>query len=311
MRASLIGAVRVLSVGSLLLLNNSHSATLDAATVGNYPFVKNGLAAKPSDFPEVVAVEVDDVVRQVKRICTGVVVRDDVVITAAHCAYGKIKPLRVISGTNAAVSATTPSQQVLKVTSYKVMDPQATSAGRRLMGSDLMILFLDGKLSSPVFPIAVPSLAALTQAKALRIVGFGDDGKGGIGKKLFADVPLEVARCDQAHSVSGSCGDGEGFLKRADGKFDACPGDSGGPAYVLNDDGKYRLVGLLSRSSSTVTRCGGGTIVTLLDGDRLNFLTKNGVAESTSRTPIRPSAPPPCIPPLCAFSSLNYRTTLQ
>lgn len=165
-----------------------------------------------------------------------------------------------------------------------------------------MVIKMKNGFVSPASPIAISSLSGLNDARYVRFVGFGDDGQANRGRKLFADVPIASARCTPT-PVPGaaSCKAGsELFAKDPQGEFDACPGDSGGPVYVRSQFGRYRLVGIASRASGLSSQCGRGTIVTLLDSDRLSWVTSHAAVQLNAQ-PLKPELPvaKPCVPPDC------------
>lgn len=275
--------------------------------------VKGGIKASVNDFTETVVVEFESASEQ--GYCTGVLIATDAVLTAAHCGYRKLVPVRVTAATSLSQAlklgtegyAKTPPTglpqvQSAAVASFAVMDVGAVSQGRNLGGRDLMVIKVRTGFVSPASPVAISSLSGLNDARYVRIVGFGDDGQANAGRKLFADVPIASSRCTPV-PVPGaaSCKAGrELFARDPQGAFDACPGDSGGPVYVRSQLGRYRLVGIASRASGFSSQCGGGTIVTLLDAERLSWITSQ-VGVQVNAQPLKPELPvaKPCEPPAC------------
>ncbi len=276
--------------------------------------VKNGTPALPENYPEVVVIEIQ---KQdgTQSFCTGVLIASDAVLSAGHCVQDGYKPIRVtaalninqalpINNTNYArqPKTGTATVQSTRAFSFNAMDPNSIAQGKKLTGRDLLIIKLSAKFQYPATPIAIANLNGINSAKKIRFVGFGMDGLGSQGRKLYADVDIISARCRAgAKGDEADCNaDSELYAKTPDEKFDACPGDSGGPAYVRNRGGDYRLVGITSRAPSYSQQCGGGTFVTLLDGKRLDWI-KTQVEVKLTSDPLRPELPPTilCTPPMC------------
>lgn len=275
--------------------------------------VKNGAAAKLEDYPEVVAIEVR---RRdgARSFCSGVLIASDAVLSAGHCVQDGYQPVRVTAALS--INQAIPSDnnyarqpatgtaivQSIKVLSFSAMDPSSIAQGKKLAGRDLLIIKLSAKFQHPAIPVAIANLNGIDSAKKIRFVGFGMDGRGSQGRKLYADVDIISARCRSgAQGDEADCSaDAEMYAKTSDNKFDACPGDSGGPAYIRNSGGDYRLVGITSRAPSYSQQCGGGTFVTLLDGKRLEWI-KTQVEVKLTSEPLHPMLPSitACVPPKC------------
>ena len=248
--------------------------------------------------------------KNVVGFCSGVLIAPTVVLSAGHCARNSAVPARVAAGNSIAdfiptINTSTlglprirpeQTEKTINVNRFDLMDPEAVSAGEPLFGRDLMLVHLNRPFSNPIFPISIPSLDGINTAKIVRIVGFGENGHGATGKKLWADVDVLRARCnpdEPGEDGSSQCERGtELFARHSSGRFDSCPGDSGGPVYVRNEGGGYRLIGITSRAPFPSMECGGGTFVTLLDGLRLSWIKSiaPGVVVSGE---VRPEAPQP------------------
>lgn len=282
-------------------------ATIDKASD---ILVKNGTPAKPFEYHEAVVVEFRK--DQVQTYCSGVLLTSGAVLTAAHCGYNKFVPVRVTvasrldqalslgaDGYARSPATGAPAVQSAGVATYAVMDPVSMAQGRNLAGRDLMVIKLRKDFVAPANPMAISSLDGLNSAKYVRVVGFGKDGKTGFGKKLFADVDVVAARCGTT-PVAGAADcepNEEMFARHPQGTFDTCPGDSGGPVYVRSQFAQYRLIGITSRATGPSAQCGGGTVVTLLDGERLKWI-RSQVTVSSNTQALKPEVPA-CGPPIC------------
>lgn len=301
-----LAGISASAIGQMTVMS---AATVDKASD---ILVKNGTVARPVEYREAVLVEFRRGASQ--SICSGVLVATGAVLTAAHCGYNGFVPIRVTAasrldqaldlgsdGYSRSPATGSPDVQSVGVLSYAFMDPVSVEQGRNLAGRDVMVIRLKKDLVAPAVPIAISSLDGISSAQYVRVVGFGKDGKNGLGKKLFADIDVIAARCG-AVSVAAApdCEpDDEMFARHPQGNFDTCPGDSGGPVYVRSQFAQYRLVGLTSRATGPSTQCGGGTLITLLDGERLAWV-RSQVSVSVSAQALKPEVPVPvCRPPIC------------
>jgi len=302
----------VIGVLAGAVMANSQASVMSAAMVDKSSdiLIKNGNKAREGEFSETVVVEFKSGSEQ--TFCSGVLVSPDAVLTAAHCGYRKLVPVRVTAASTLSQALSlgvegyarhpavgVPEVQSVGVNSFVVMDPGAVAQGRNLAGRDLMVIKLKKALISPAVPIAISSLSGLGEARYVRIAGFGNDGKAGTGRKLYADVEVVSARCGVT-PIPGAenCEPGrELFARHPQGSFDSCPGDSGGPVYVRSQFAQYRLVGITSRASGLSAQCGGGTIVTLLDAERLAWI-RSQVGVHVNTQALKPELPP-CEPPTC------------
>lgn len=280
--------------------------------------VRNGLKAKRAEYREAVVIELEP-----RGFCSGVLLRKDVVLSAAHCLTKGRRPVRVTAGLSVRDSlpisrnagyaripmdmTQSPVVQTIAVEHVIPMDKAALESNKDLDGRDLMLVFLQKSFSPPVMPISIPSLANLAEVKNVRIVGFGEDGSKNTGNKLFADVDVRVTRCNPTASSGPESychHDAEMFTQDGKEQFDACPGDSGGPVYARHVGGQYKLIGVTSRTPMKSMECRGGVFVTLLDGDRLKWIHSHGVALESPSGDLRWQAvpiasPPTCVPPSC------------
>jgi secreted trypsin-like serine protease len=190
--------------------------------------------------------------------CTGTLIAPDVVLTAGHCVE---LHTRVFIGNDVA-------DQGREIGIREHVRHRSFTKGLR---NDLMLLFLDQPVSG-VTPRQIAGAALVDKAVDARIVGFGTtdvEATIGYGVKRKADVPVVSRDCrgrvgGKSDAVTYGCYTG---LELVAGKpllnIDSCRGDSGGPLYMEDAQGRWLLAGVTSRGTDPGTEnsgrlCGDG-----------------------------------------------------
>ncbi|EPH42248.1 putative Trypsin [Streptomyces aurantiacus JA 4570] len=192
--------------------------------------VVGGVKAKQGEFPFMVRLSMG---------CGGSLLKQDVVLTAAHCVDG--------SGNNTSITATggvvdLQSSSAIKVKSTKVLQ----APGYNGKGKDWALI----KLAKP---INQPTLKIATTTKYnngdFTVAGWGANREGGAQQRylLKATVPF-VSDADCQAAYSGDIIPGEEICagKLNVGGVDTCQGDSGGPMFRKDEAGQYIQVGIVS-----------------------------------------------------------------
>jgi MYXO-CTERM domain-containing protein len=261
MRAGIVATVM-----ALLALGCEPSVAPERSAAVREPIL-GGMPAGVNDVHGTVAI-VDDTN---ELLCTGTLIAPTVVVTAAHCVLltdaqdfiiGTIPASQVhIVAQALDVAAATPAQRfaVKKVVAHPDY-PGAESNDPEGLGrdEDIAVLLASEPITvlEPVPVLRLDKLdAELHEGDPLVIAGYGTRKATSFatGVLYFAETPY--VRRNDSELIAG-----------APGKPDTCPGDSGGPAYLMQT-GKPVLIGATSRASATATKaCGEGGVYTLVPG---------------------------------------------
>lgn len=195
------------------------------------------------------------------ELCTGVLVRDDIVLTAAHCVLDEVG-FRVYVLDFGFRSASVPVSALALHPSFRADVPP-----RRQPGVDLALLKLDRRLGLDFRPLDYARARLPASGEIATIGGFGTTrylSKSSARTLRVADIVviqgLRVGNGVVMVADPALLGESEGS--------GACQGDSGGPL-LSGGPGGYRLDGIVSWSSGAFSdtrgaACGGLTAITPL-----------------------------------------------
>lgn len=181
----------------------------------------------------------------VSPFCSGTLIADDVVVTAAHCLDNSNpnKPgFSVMPPAELAIYVgDDPSQDILAHLYFVTETVIYPSYNKYSNQNDIALVRLSQSVTEPLVPVSnLPSSIGFTQSDVgvlLNIAGFGQTETGASGVKLQADVQLGSLGC----YVAGCPGPGDAATMIAYQQYVAgpCFGDSGGPAFVYRDGVPY------------------------------------------------------------------------
>jgi MYXO-CTERM domain-containing protein len=214
------------SVGLLLALASTPTIAWagepdEVAAEPPTPLVFQGNPVAPCGWPTTVAVTSGG------GLCSGTLVHPRVVINAAHCGGGS-KTIRFgesAFGGGVAVGASC----------------QTNPGYDQSQGTDWAYCVLDEAVDDiPITPVLFGcELDMLVPQTEVAVVGFGNNTpSGGSGTKRWGLTTLEGVNLPGNTTVLGG-GD----------EPSVCPGDSGGPAFILGVDGIWRVFGIASTVS--------------------------------------------------------------
>lgn len=220
MFATLVGCADKSQVRSHLTSNDAQSAIVNGFKIDKtHPLAK-------------VTVGVYDIVSGM--ICTGTLVADDVVLTAAHCIGSDPEKMRIIFDTEFTPNSPTRKIKQIEISRYWEANRQAP-----VDTGDLALI----QMSEPA-PADYFTAKFLLSAKTLRrfststVLGYGVTGTtehSGAGRLRLAEIPF----------ADFEYGSTEVKMDQTKG-FGVCHGDSGGPAFISINN-QFFLWGVISR----------------------------------------------------------------
>jgi secreted trypsin-like serine protease len=163
-----------------------------------------------------------------REICTAVLIRENVVLTAAHCVFQKNR-IRIGTGVDR-------SGELLLVDKVIIHD-QFNRSGTGVLTNDIALVRISEPLPRKYKPVPLPTAAeAPTPGMALTAVGYGRTGwlKNSDPSGRLRKVDIKVDRA----------GINKIWINQRDEKG-ICQGDSGGPSF-LEKNGELYPVGITS-----------------------------------------------------------------
>jgi len=243
--------ITLIFITLLFIVNSCESNPLEAKTrIQNYhsmapgqlpePFIVGGEEVNPAcpdcKYDFMVSLQTNSGY----HFCGGSLVREDYVITAAHCVQGdspsqvKVKiGLHNVNGTQGSIT---------KSVSQIIIHPSYSNWS---LNNDYAIL----RLSSPITNFEPIQLCTDTshdeEPVMATTMGWGATQSGGWGSNILleVDVPIDDSCGNYSNSDITNHMVCAGY---SGGGYDSCQGDSGGPLIMTNSDGEYELIGIVS-----------------------------------------------------------------
>lgn len=254
--------------------------------------VVGGTVVRAGDFPDIVGVSAADG----EVACTGVLIKPDLVLTAAHCALQGISERIHIGNRRGQWDAT---YKVAR-SRHALQSPDLPAGCWSLQcGRDLAVLLLEGPVRD-VTPRAYADERVVDRAKFYHVVGFGrTDPEATIRSetKREANVAAVSNGCEGRvggrpdRDVYGCEAGQEVVAGQVRDTADTCKGDSGGPLLMSADgrtppatSARYRLAGITSRPTSLARRiCGDGGVYERLTSDARAWIDRTEAALRRAR----------------------------
>jgi secreted trypsin-like serine protease len=197
------------------------------------------------------------------ELCSGALVAQDLVLTAAHCLTDKASYRAVAVGRSF-------KPQRVNVVAIAIHPTFVTGTTPRTQpGIDLALLKLARPFGADFSPFDLRAASAIGEGDTVTIAGFGvlSERLKNSARVLRQTELLAVGTVQVANRVVIAT-DRDSLAETAGAG--ACRGDSGGPVLTKARGGGYRLSGIISWSSGALrtngpSACGGLTAVTSLD----------------------------------------------
>lgn len=254
--------------------------------------ITNGTPAPEVEFDDVVAITYSDGNKQ--KICTGIAVSGDSILTAGHCTCGDKDTYKVIGGKDifSGQRGTYDIKYIKHYPGYNCSNSQEAQAG-----FDIGLIKLSTSSEALEERVSTRSIILMGAAykksmSAFHVFGYGKTETGYVGQRRSAEIDIASSLCVDSKWQNLGCSPFLEFIlsnhqnssRSGISQFrDSCGGDSGGPVFWKNERGNLYLVGVVSRAIRSNVRlsglpCGGGGIYSVVGRHSvIRWLQENNV----------------------------------
>lgn len=212
--------------------------------MANNPGIFGGKDVQDNQFNGVVAlIMFDRGSRQPTGICSGTLISETIILTAAHCVKGF--PNSFLLGVSFAKNALTETslQQLVRVEATEYHDRYNLSASKEMYDLGL-VKIPRGSVPAGVHPVTLASAeTGLRNGSKITVAGYGVNSA--LRNKGAGTLRTNKLKIDNANY--------SGFEFSVNQLMNGvCSGDSGGPAFVTGKNGELVQVGVVSRGFDLV-----------------------------------------------------------
>ncbi|MEN0060217.1 MAG: trypsin-like serine protease [Bdellovibrio sp.] len=199
------------------------------------------------------------------NICTGTLIDNDKVLTAAHCV--EKKGTTFVAFTNSMDCAAAAPSRTLRVVTDKVIHPNYRgSEDRNKSAYDLAVLKFSGNSPEGFYSRDLPTAPVrFSAANDVVVTGYGRSksyDSGGVGALRYKALPgSSLSRSYYSQFLQKTVDlTRHNILVLDQRNGGVCSGDSGGPLYIKTPDGGLSLAGITSKGINPHSADGDGDV---------------------------------------------------
>ncbi|XP_047485380.1 uncharacterized threonine-rich GPI-anchored glycoprotein PJ4664.02-like isoform X2 [Penaeus chinensis] len=219
--------------------------------------IVNGTKASVGEYPYQVALL--STIQDKSYLCSGTIIKDSCILTAAHCLYDKNK--NRATRVEVRYGSILLQNQTSVIASRYIEHPGYT---RTTLANDIAVVELPKPLvfSNTVRPICLGLEEDNPFGGKAVATGWGDIIFNGSGSNTLLEVALDVITMDDCEKNTSLPPDSTKVLCTRTPSKAPCHGDSGGPLVVQLCNGRFAQVGIISYSDSNCVMVDKPTVYT-------------------------------------------------